>query len=263
MRGRNGGIGGRGGSGNGRVGKLLTLAEDLRRACLLSAVTAASAGCADITDDGSGVIALEVVSPVPASVEVGDTITLTARALDRDGNPVDVPIEWRTADPANIFVDPTTGRIAGLVGGTTARIQATQGSLVSDLIPLTVVARADTVEVPPDTLTVDPLSTTSAPLTARVATLVDGAYVGLAARGVIFEIVEPVFADAAARTVEITGTAALADTVVSGADGVASVTLSRIAGLTAPDTVEVAVRVLRRSGALVPGSGQRFVVAFQ
>jgi len=238
-----------------------------RRALLpsfrLSVLSVVLCACADITDDGSGVIALEVQPPVPASVEVGDTITLTARALDRDGNPVDVPIEWRTADPANAFVDPVTGRVAGLIGGTTARIQATQGSLVSDLIPLTVLARADTVEVPPDTLTVDAVSTTSVPLAARVATLVDGAYVGLSGRAVIFEIVEPVFTDPAARTVEITGAAALAATDTTGTDGVASVTLSRIAGLTAPDTVEVAVRVLRRSGALVPGSGQRFVVAFQ
>ncbi|HEU4828136.1 MAG TPA: hypothetical protein VFT04_02970 [Gemmatimonadales bacterium] len=223
------------------------------------------AACANISDDGTGVIALEVQQPVPPFVEVGDTIALSARALDREGNPVDVPIEWRTPDPANIFVEAGTGRIAGITPGTSARVQATQGSLVSDLISLTVVARADTLEVPPDTLTVDPLSTTSPALAPRVATLVEGAYVGLPGRAVIYEIVEPAFADPAARTVEITGTGALADTVSSGPDGLpqAPVSLSRVTGLTAPDTVEVAVRVLRRSGALVPGSGQRFVVAFQ
>ena len=231
----------------------------------LSVLSVLLAACADITDDGSGVIALEVQQPVPPQVEVGDTITLVARAFDRNGDPVDVPIEWRTPDPANIFVDPTTGRVAGLTAGTSGRVQAVQGSLVSDLFPLTVLARADTIEVPPDTLTVDPLSPTSPPLSPRVATLVDGVYVGLAGRSIIFEIVEPLFADPAVRTVEITGNGALADTVLTGADGLpqAPVTLSRITGLTAPDTVEVSVRVLRRSGALVPGSGQRFVVAFQ
>jgi hypothetical protein len=230
--------------------------------CALGA-TVLAAACSDITDDGSGVIALEVQPPVPAVVEVGDTFALVARALDRDGNPVDVAIEWRTPDPANVFVETATGRIAGLTPGTSGRVQAIQGSLVSDLIALTVVARADTLEVPPDTLTVDPVSTTSPALAPRVARLVEGVYVGAAGRSVIFEIVEPVFPDVASRTVEITGTSALADTVLTGGDGVASVTLSRIAGLTAPDTVEVAVRVLRPSGALVPGSGQRFVVAFQ
>lgn len=238
----------------------------VRRTAVVSAWSAMSAvACSDITDDGSGVIALEVQQPLPAVVEVGDTIVLTARALDREGNPVDAVIEWRTPDPANVFVESTTGRIAGLVPGSTARVQATQGSLVSDLISLTVVARADTVEVPPDTLTVDPLSTTSAALVPRVATLVEGVHVGLPGRALIFEVVEPAFPDPAARTVEITGTNALADTVLSGPDGLPQtpVTLSRMTGLTAPDTVEVAVRVLRRSGALVPGSGQRFVVAFQ
>lgn len=228
-----------------------------------------SAGCANIADDGSGVIALEVQQPVPPVVEVGDTIALVARALDRDGNPMDVAIEWRTPDPANVFVETTTGRIAGLVPGTIGRVQATQGSLVSDLISLNVVPRADTIAIAPDTLTVDPLSTTSGPLVARVSALVEGGYVALPGRSVIYEIVEPAFADPAARTVEITGTAtspgALADTVLTGGDGqpAVPVTLSRMPGFTAPDTVEVSVRVLRRSGALVPGSGQRFVVAFQ
>ncbi|MGE5927632.1 MAG: hypothetical protein ACM357_09770 [Gemmatimonadota bacterium] len=233
----------------------------------VSALSAGSAACANIADDGSWVIALEVQQPVPPLVEVGDTIALVARALDRDGNPVDVAIEWRTPDPANIFVETATGRIAGVAPGTVGRVQATQGSLVSDLISLNVVARADTVAIVPDTLTVDPLSTTSGPLVSRVSTVVEGGYVALAGRSVIYEIVEPVFGDPAARTVEITGspTGALVDTVVTGGDGqpTTPVTLSRIPGLTAPDTVEVSVRVLRRSGALVPGSGQRFVVAFQ
>lgn len=231
--------------------------------CLLTGPLVAA--CSDITDDGSGVITLEVRQPAPPLVEVGDTFGLVARALDRDGNPVDVPIEWRTLDPANVFVESATGRIAGITAGTTGRVQAIQGSLVSDPLSLTVVARADTLEVPPDTLTVDPVSTTSPALAPRVARLVEGVYVGVAGRSVIFEIVEPVFADVASRTVEITGTGALADTVLTGGDGLpqAAVTLSRITGLTAPDTVEVAVRVLRPSGTAVPGSGQRFVVAFQ
>ena len=233
----------------------------------LTVLSILSTACANIADDGSGVVALEVQQPAPALVEVGDTITLTARALDRDGNPVDVAIDWRTPDPANVFVEATTGRITGLVPGTIGRVQATQGSLVSDLISLNVVPRADTIAIVPDTLTVDPLSSTSGALVARVSTVIEGGYVGLPGRSVIYEIVEPAFADPAARTVEITGTpaGALADTVITGADGQppAAVTLSRMPGLTAPDTVEVSVRALRRSGALVPGSGQRFVVVFQ
>jgi hypothetical protein len=40
-------------------------------------------------------------------------------------------------------------------------------------------------------------------------------------------------------------------------------TLSRIAGLAAPDTAIVTVRAARTRGAAVPGSGQRFLVLFQ
>src|SRR5690606_830342 len=185
--------------------------------------------------------------------------------LDRLGNPMDVPITWRTADPANVFIEAATGRVTGLTPGTTGRVQAVVGTLVSELMPLTVVAGADTVEVPGDTLVVAPEAVASPGLAVRVAALVDGAYEGVTGRSIIFEIVEPPFADPAARTVEFTGNAALADTVATGADGfpAAAVTLSRIEGLVAPDTVQVEVRVVRRSGALVPGSGQRVVIAFQ
>ena len=249
-----------GGAGTGR--------RKHRRAFIVGCALMGSAlvaACSDVTDDGIGVITLELRPPTPPLAEVGDTFTLAARALDRDGNPVDVPIEWRTLDPANVFVETATGRIAGVTPGTVGRVQAIQGSLVSDPISLTVVPRADTLEVPPDTLSVDPVATTSPALTPRLARLVEGAYVGVGGRSVIFEIVEPVFADVASRTVEITGTGALADTVLTGGDGLpqGTVTLSRITGLTAPDTVEVAVRVLRPSGTPVPGSGQRFVIAFQ
>ncbi|HLS47090.1 MAG TPA: hypothetical protein VK012_01135 [Gemmatimonadales bacterium] len=225
----------------------------------------ALAGCADITDDGDGVIALEVTPPVPPQVEVGDTITLMARALDRLGNPMDVPITWRTADPANVFIEAATGRVTGLTPGTTGRVQATVGTLVSELMGLTVIAGADTIEVPADTLVVAPEAATSPGMAVRVASLVEGTYEGVAGRSVTFEIVDPPFADPATRTVEFTGNAALADTVATGADGfpAAAVTLSRIEGTVAPDTVQVSVRVVRRSGALVPGSGQRVVIAFQ
>jgi hypothetical protein len=167
----------------------------------------------------------------------------------------------------NIAIDSLTGRVTGLLAGTTGRVQVTDGSLASDLITLTVLPRADTVEVPRDTIVVAAGATTSPPLLARVAARDAAAptgFSGVSGRSVVFTIVEPVFADPAARTVEITG-GALADTVVTGTDGLPSapVTLSRIAGRTAPPIVLVEVKAVRRSGVLVPGSGQRFVVRFE
>ena len=232
----------------------------------LLCLAALLAACSDIPTSGTDVIALEVRPPVPAQVEVGDTFQLSARALDRNGDSVAAPIRWRTADPINIAIDSVTGRVTGLVAGTTGRVQVTDGSLTSDLITLTVVARADTVEVPEDTVVVTSAAITSPPLAARVAARDAAAptgYIGVSGRAMIFEIVEPVFGDPAARTVEITGDGVV-DTVVTGADGFPSVpmTLSRITGITAPQHALVEVRVFRRSGALVPGSGQRFVVRF-
>jgi len=244
---------------SGRHRALLRFPGAVRFAVLL-------ASCSDIPTSGSEIIALEVRPPVPAQVEAGDTLQLSARALDRNGDSVAAPLRWRTADPLNVAVDSLTGRVTGLLAGTSGRVQVSDGSLASDLIALSVVGRADTVLVPADTLVVGAAVATSPPLAVRVAArdaAAPGGLAGVGGRSVIFSIVEPPFPDAAARTVEITGDG-IADTVVTGGDGFPAtpVTLSRIAGRTAPAQALVEVRVLRRSGAPVPGSGQRFVVRF-
>lgn len=232
-----------------------------------SALLLLAAACSDITTDSNGVIALDVVSPEPAEVEVGDTIQLVAWAIGRNGDTIPAVIRWRTPDTSLVVVDSLTGAVTGRAVAPQARVQAVEGTLVSDFILLSVVAGADTVEVPDAVIVVDPAATVSASLAARVAAASDTAvsgFAGVPGRSIIYRIVEPAFADPAARTVEITG-AALADTVVTGPDGfpVAPVTLSRVAGQLAPDTVRVEVSVIRRSGAPVPGSGAQFVVAFQ
>ena len=225
------------------------------------------AGCSDVTSGDGGVVSLEVRPPVPPVVEVGDTIQLSARGLDVNGDSIAAAITWRTPDPANVFIDAATGRVTGLTAGTTGRVQAVETTLASDFITLSVVAGADTVEVPEAPIVVEAAAGVSAPLAARVAarSAADpSGFVGVAGRELIYTIVEPVFADPAARTVELTGSGVTA-TVLSGADGlpVAPVTLSRIAGVPTPATVLVEVRVVKRSGALVPGSGRRFTVSFQ
>jgi hypothetical protein len=59
-------------------------------------------------------------------------------------------------------------------------------------------------------------------------------------------------------------TAAVADTFLTAADGtVSTVTVAPVAGTTPPDSVIVEVRAARTRGAVVPGSGQRFIVRFQ
>ena len=237
------------------------------RRALGAVLVSLAAACSDVTAGSGGVVSLEVRPPVPPVVEVGDTIQLSARGLDRNGDSIAAAITWRTADPANVFIEAATGRVTGLTPGTIGRVQAVEGTLASDLIPLNVIAGADTVEVPDAAIVVEPGAGVSGPLAARVAARSDTAvsgFAGVAGRELLYTIVDPVFADPAARTVELTGSG-LTATALSGADGfpVAPVTLSRIPGQPTPATVLVEVRVVRRSGALVPGSGRRFTVNFQ
>lgn len=95
------------------------------------------AGCSNLTEAGNGIVALEVAVPFPATVEVGSTLTLAARALDRDGNAVAATITWLTPDPT-VTVDPQTGVVTGVTAGT-GRVQAVSTALASELVTLTVV----------------------------------------------------------------------------------------------------------------------------
>ena len=66
----------------------------------LPLLLAAALGCSNITDSGSGtgVVALEVKVPSRLELEVGDTIKLSARALDRNGDSVAADITWLSPD---------------------------------------------------------------------------------------------------------------------------------------------------------------------
>lgn len=236
----------------------------MRRAWSLAACLVTA--CSNLTADNGGVVSLEVQRPEPATVEVGDTIQLTAVALDRNGEPVDATITWRTAD-TTISVESATGRVTGVVPDATGRVQASETTLSSQLITLNVLPAADTLAVPPDTLLVAPEAAASPVLAAAVLSKSDTAvsgFVPASGTRLIFSITSPVFADPAARTVELPG-GVLVDTLVSDASGQAlpDATVNRITGKTAPDTVRVTISALHRSGKTVAGSGQQIVVVFQ
>ncbi|HET9603155.1 MAG TPA: hypothetical protein VFO96_02615 [Gemmatimonadales bacterium] len=227
--------------------------------CLLAA-------CSNLTADNGGVVSLEVQRPEPPTVEVGDTIQLSAVALDRNGEPVDANIVWRTSD-TTLSVDSTTGLVTGLVANQTGRVQASETSLSSQPISLSVVAAADTLAVPADTLIVAAGVAASPAMAATILSRSDTAasgFVPAAGTRIVFAITEPAFADPAARTVELPG-GVLVDTIPSDASGQAlpDATVNRVAGTTAPDTVRVTVAALHRSGKSVAGSGQVIIVVFQ
>jgi hypothetical protein len=200
---------------------------------------------------------LEIRVPAVTTVEVGETLQLSAEALDRDGNPVSVPISWRTAD-ATLTVNDA-GIVTGVAAGT-GQVQAFAGSLSSERVALTIITRADTLVLVGDSVvTVAAGVTASTPLVVQLQSF--AAATPLPSRPVVYTVTSP--PDLGTRSVELPG-GVLIDTVSTGSTGLnETVTLSRVAGIPSPDTAIVQVRSYRSSGADVPGSGQRFIVLFQ
>jgi Big-like domain-containing protein len=215
-------------------------------------------GCSNLDEGEAGVVALEVSAPASSVLEVGESLQLTARALDRDGSTVNTAITWRGVD-TTASIDPATGIVTALFPGS-ARVQATVGSLASGLITLTVLAAADTMIIAGDSvLTVLTDVPASAAMLVRLESFNPAG--PLATRPVIYTITSPNLTGLP-HTVELPG-AVLVDTVLTGSDGVSSTTLNRVTAVAPPDSAIVEVSAFRTSGTVVPGSGQRFIVHFQ
>ena len=121
-----------------------------------------AAGCSNLTEVG-GVVGLLIRTPEHPAVEVGQTITLKAAALDAKGDTVPgAPIIWVTPD-TTVILTPS-GQLTGRTGGQTARVQAQLDSLVSDFVTFTVNPRPDTLVITGDSvLTVPSGATASGP----------------------------------------------------------------------------------------------------
>jgi hypothetical protein len=224
-----------------------------RRLVLL--LLGALAGCSGLQETEGGVVQLDVTVPGPDSVEVGESIQLSAKPLDKNGDSVGTPVTWLSAD-ATATID-ATGLLTGISPGA-ARVQAGVGSLNSELITFAVVAPADTLVLPGDSVLTVPAGTgTSSDMVTRLDSFnPPGALPG---RRVIYAITSP--DPAAAPPAVVFSTGAVADTLTTGADGTAAAVLSVIGA--PPDTVIVEARATRTRGAVVPGSGPRFIVLFQ
>ncbi|MEO8633803.1 MAG: hypothetical protein ABI587_00860 [Gemmatimonadales bacterium] len=227
--------------------------------CLLLALAA----CSSLNDIGGGIVALEVQLPVPAFIEPNDTVQLRARALDIQGDSVAATITWLTPD-TTLVIDPTTGEVTTTLTSGSGKVQAKVGNLRSDISgtngTLTIRPRSDTLRLTGfDTLTVLATDTISAPLLAAVES--NSPSGGVATTTILFSVVDTA---SAAGNVHFAGNGLglRATTGSSGAPTV-GVTLRRTPGGTAPDSVLVDVSAARPSGAVVPGSGQRFTVRFQ
>lgn len=220
----------------------------------LLAVTA----CSGLDEGEGGVVAIEVETPAFLTLEVGEQTQIVARALDADGQVVDAAIDWRSSTAA-VTVD-ATGLVTGAQPGS-ADVQASVGTLASERLTFSVIAAADTIVIAGDSVFTIPVAT-DPPVTPSLAVRLESfsPTEPLDGREVIFEITRPV--PVTTPVVQLAG-GVQSDTVVTGADGTASVLVGLVSGQTPPDTAIVEVRAERTRGGAVPGSGQRFIVLFE
>ncbi|MGI9041915.1 MAG: Ig-like domain-containing protein [Gemmatimonadales bacterium] len=218
---------------------------------------AAALGCSRLDEAEGGVVALELRVPSPATLEVGETLQLSVRPLNSDGDSVAAAVTWLT--PGDVVTVDQTGLVTGVAPGT-GQVQARVGSLTSGLVSVGVLARADTLIIVGDSIFTVPLGQSVSP--ALVVRLESFAPVGpVESRPVVYAVVTPV--QEVPTRVQLAG-GVLVDTLVTAADGtIGTVTLDRVAGVTGPDSAVVEVRATRTRGAAVPGSGQRFIVRFE
>lgn len=102
------------------------------------AAALAAAGCSGAVAGPGAPFLLEVRSPRPASVRVGDSLQFTAVVLDASGDTLDAPVTWRTPD-TTVVVREASGWVIGRAAGS-GRVQAQVDSLVSPLFTVTVTA---------------------------------------------------------------------------------------------------------------------------
>ena len=227
-----------------------------RRALALAAVVTAAA-CSSIGESGAPV-AIEFLVPIPAAVDIGDTIQLHARVLDTNGDSVAATIRWSTPD-ANVHVDSITGRFWA-TSGTSGRVQPRSGSLVgpSPATPFAVHPYADTLIVTAAaesllvTLSTDSVSGALSPKVAQT----DGT--GIGDQGIVFTLVAPTPAG-----IRFTGNDSIR-TVSSGSNGEPATPVRvRSFNAAAGDTAFVRVDARMPSGKVVAGSGQVIRVFFK
>jgi hypothetical protein len=222
-------------------------------ACLLPLL---AVGCSGLDESEAGVVGIEVQVPGPDSLEVGESIQLGAKPLDKNGDSAAAAVTWVSVDPT-ASIDPVTGVLTGLSVGS-ARVQATVGPLGSALITFAIVPRADTLAITGDSIFT--ASVTTLPLPDFPTLLSSSNPAGPApSQGVIYAITSP---DPLAGPLSVVlGTNnQVADTIPADANGAAVSHLVLVPGTVAPDSVIVTISATRIRGAVVPGSGQRFIL---
>jgi hypothetical protein len=200
----------------------------------------------------------------------GDTVTLSAVALDRSGDPLpDVTVIWRVLEPSTVAVgltlDSTTGLVTGVFAGRW-RVQGDADGLRTSLITVTVLPVADSIAALQDTIAFPAGSTESPTLGATVYDVSPtGVVTTVGSAPVRFALVQPAPGTPEAATLALAppGEEPGSDphTVVdsTGANGLAFATLRRV-GTGQPETAVVEAVALTAAGGIIPGTPARFTV---
>lgn len=213
-------------------------------------------GCSGLDEGEAGVVGIEVQVPGPDSLEVGESIQLSARPLDKNGDSVATPVTWVSVDPT-ASIDAATGVLTGLSLGS-ARVQASVGSLGSALITFAIAPRADTLQIAGDSIFT--ASVTASPLPDFTTVLFSFSPLGpVPSQGVIYAITSPDPLAGPPPVVLSTNTQ-VTDTVPTTSEGTAVTSLALVPGAVPPESVVVTISATRIRGAVVPGSGQRFIL---
>jgi len=195
-------------------------------------------------------------------MDFGDTVVLTAVALNGRGQPVSAPIVWADLDTL-VSIDTLTGALVGRYPSTTGFIEARTGNLRSN-------PQAITVSIRPDTAFADSTAARdSVSIGTKMDSLSDSIRIrvrhydppdttALSGRPVIFTLLYP-------NPAADTGSFKLfppGPTVVTDVNGLAVVQV-RLKQRTLPDSAVVQASVVRYFNHIpVPGSPMTFVVRF-
>lgn len=230
------------------------------------------AACTVITGDLGRTIAIAIEGERTKSVEEGDTITLSAQAIDATGEPVpDAIIVWEMLDADVGFdLDGTTGIVQAEFPGS-GRVRARVDELRSDTISVQVTGAPDSIAAVGDTvITMAADADVSPQLTTILIDLTtDSAVVQpLDDKNVSYTIVDPAPGTPEAQGFFLT----VNDTVpglnphdvmaTTGGTGQAYVVVKRVAGFSLPDSAFVDAVAVTAVGDVVAGSPVRFVVVF-
>lgn len=101
---------------------------------LIPVLAALAAGCGNLPVTTDGVVALEIEIPTSLALVEGTSRQLVARAYDRSGDQVtSAEIRWSTPD-STVTVDELTGIVTAVASSGVGRVQASVGTLRSDLL---------------------------------------------------------------------------------------------------------------------------------